>query len=105
MGAYEEGTSCPICGEGWPPGQQAQDIEDRWAKLKAIQGQGTLAERLRLAVDPYGDHTEEDVDTLLWRAGQMHREIEAAHNWLDMRAAPLSQSGDVLTLRGRMDAL
>jgi hypothetical protein len=62
-------------------------------------------ERLRLAVDPYGEHSDDDTAKLIWRAGQMHREIETAHHWLDMNGYPREVGDGVLTLRGRMDAL
>jgi hypothetical protein len=64
----------------------------------------TFEQRLRLAVDSYNEHPDDGIDMLLWRAGQMSREIEAAHHWLDMKDYPRRQGDGVLTLRGRMDA-
>lgn len=65
-------------------------------------------ERLRLAV--YGeyearDHLDEDIDHLLWRVGEMRRQIEVAHDGLDRRTVPRGGFGQTFTLRGRIDHL
>lgn len=64
-----------------------------------------VKERLRAAIAPYGSHEDDDIDTLLWRVGTMHDQIESAHHWLDMQGAPRVQGDGTLTLRGRMDAM
>lgn len=64
--------------------------------------QTTLEQRLRLAIDPYGERPEDDLDMLLWRAGRMREHIDSAHHWRAPRE--VGDDGE-LTLRGRMDAL
>lgn len=64
-----------------------------------------IEQRLRLAIDPYGERLREDLDMLLWRAGRMREQIDSAHHWLDMKGAPRETGDGALTLRGRMDAL
>lgn len=64
-----------------------------------------LEQRLRHVVDPYDEHPDDDTDMLLWRAGEMYRQIESAHHWLDMKGAPSKESNGTLTLRGRMDKI
>lgn len=64
-----------------------------------------LTDRLRLAIDPYGERPGEDLDMLLWRAGRMREQIDHAHHWLDEMGAPHDTGDGNLTLRGRMDAL
>lgn len=65
----------------------------------------TMRDQLALAVvGPHGQ-TDEDFETLVWRVGQMRRDAEAAHAWLDLQGAPRREGEHALTLRGRMDAL
>jgi hypothetical protein len=69
---------------------------------------GVDLERLRLAV--YGehaarDHSDEDVEHLLWCVGEMRRQIEVAHAGLDRRDVPRGGFGQTFTLRGRIDHL
>jgi hypothetical protein len=64
-----------------------------------------IEQRLRLAIDPYGERPVDDLDMLIWRAGRMREHIDSAHHWLDMKGAPREMADGELTLRGRMDAL
>lgn len=73
--------------------------------MQTQSGMPTIEDRLRCAVDPYGDHRDDGIEMLLWRTGRMHEQIEAAHHWLDRKGAPQTDGDGVLTVRGRMDAL
>ena len=66
-----------------------------------------LIEQLRLAVaGPYDvEANDDDIETLLWRVGEMRRQLEAAHNGLDSAMVPRRVKGGALTVAGRIERL
>jgi hypothetical protein len=62
---------------------------------------------LRLAVrGPYDcspDWEGNDLDTLIWQAGEHRRQIESAHSTLDVMGTPRKIGDSTLTLAGRLD--
>lgn len=66
----------------------------------------TRRDLIRALYGPTAD-SEENVETLLWRVGEMRRQIEAAHERLDLLGAPreLTPGGTKFTVAGRLEQI